>query len=61
MILKKKSIKIFFQNQEDWKYVSMVLDRLFLWIFTLACIVGTGGIFMVAPSIYDLGKQQKKK
>ncbi|KAH9413635.1 Neurotransmitter-gated ion-channel transmembrane region [Dermatophagoides pteronyssinus] len=41
-------------NQEDWKYVSMVLDRLFLWIFTLACIVGTGGIFMVAPSIYDL-------
>ncbi|KAJ6217019.1 hypothetical protein RDWZM_008176 [Blomia tropicalis] len=41
-------------NQEDWKYVSMVLDRLFLWIFTIACIVGTGSIFLWAPSIYDL-------
>lgn len=41
-------------NQEDWKYVSMVLDRLFLWIFTIACIIGTGGILTVAPSIYDL-------
>ncbi|KPM03606.1 acetylcholine receptor subunit alpha-like protein 1-like protein 2, partial [Sarcoptes scabiei] len=42
-------------NQEDWKYVSMVLDRLFLWIFTVACVIGTGGILMVAPSIYDPG------
>ncbi|XP_064459791.1 acetylcholine receptor subunit alpha-like 1 [Ornithodoros turicata] len=38
---------------EDWKYVSMVLDRLFLWIFTLACLVGTCGIILQAPSLYD--------
>ncbi|XP_023236992.1 acetylcholine receptor subunit alpha-like 1 [Centruroides sculpturatus] len=38
---------------EDWKYIAMVLDRLFLWIFTLACIVGTFGIVLQAPSLYD--------
>ncbi|CAG7730160.1 unnamed protein product [Allacma fusca] len=38
---------------EDWKYVAMVLDRLFLWIFTLACIGGTCGIIFQAPSLYD--------
>ena len=26
--------------REDWKYVAMVLDRLFLWIFTIA-VIGT--------------------
>ncbi|XP_048255854.1 acetylcholine receptor subunit alpha-like 1 isoform X1 [Haliotis cracherodii] len=38
---------------EDWKYVAMVLDRLFLWIFTIACVVGTFGIILQAPTIYD--------
>lgn len=38
---------------EDWKYVAMVLDRLFLWIFTVACMVGTAGIILAAPSLYD--------
>lgn len=42
-----------FQVIEDWKYVSMVLDRFFLWIFTLACIGGTCGIIFQAPSLYD--------
>ncbi|CAG0894178.1 unnamed protein product [Darwinula stevensoni] len=39
--------------QEEWKYVAMVLDRLFLWVFTIACVVGTCGIILMAPSLYD--------
>ncbi|GAB6031877.1 hypothetical protein CHUAL_010273 [Chamberlinius hualienensis] len=39
--------------KEDWKYVAMVLDRLFLWIFTVACVVGTCGIILQAPTLYD--------
>ncbi|XP_018896881.2 acetylcholine receptor subunit alpha-like isoform X1 [Bemisia tabaci] len=39
--------------KEDWKYVAMVLDRLFLWIFTLAVIAGTAGIILQAPTLYD--------
>merc|ERR1719429_215153 len=39
--------------KEDWKYVAMVLDRLFLWIFTIAVIVGTSGIILQAPTLYD--------
>ena len=42
-----------FQIKEDWKYVAMGLDRLFLWIFTLAVCVGTAGIILQAPSLYD--------
>ncbi|XP_042906854.1 acetylcholine receptor subunit alpha-like 1 [Parasteatoda tepidariorum] len=37
----------------DWQYVAMVLDRLFLWIFSIACIVGTGCIILRAPALYD--------
>ncbi|KAF7491692.1 Acetylcholine receptor subunit beta-like 2 [Sarcoptes scabiei] len=38
---------------EDWKYVAMVLDRLFLWMFSLAVFCGTCGIILQAPSLYD--------
>lgn len=41
------------QVKEDWKYVAMVLDRLFLWLFTIAVIVGTAGIILQAPTLYD--------
>jgi len=40
--------------REDWKFVAMVLDRLFLWIFSVAVVVGTAGIILQAPSLYDL-------
>ncbi|CAL4066234.1 unnamed protein product, partial [Meganyctiphanes norvegica] len=47
--------------KEDWKYVAMVLDRLFLWIFTLAVLVGTAGIILQAPSLYDTREPLDKK
>lgn len=31
----------------------MVLDRLFLWLFTIAVVVGTAGIILQAPTLYD--------
>lgn len=34
----------------------MVLDRLFLWIFTLACLIGTALIIFQAPALYDKTK-----
>ena len=41
------------QVKEDWKYVAMVMDRLFLWIFTVAVLVGSAGIILQAPALYD--------
>ena len=41
---------------DDWKYVAMVIDRLLLWVFSVAFFVGTFGILLNAPSIYDQRK-----
>ncbi len=30
----------FVQFSDDWKYVAMVLDRILLWMFTVACVIG---------------------
>ncbi|VBB26285.1 unnamed protein product [Acanthocheilonema viteae] len=38
---------------EDWKYISVVMDRLFLILFTTACIIGSIVIILRAPTIYD--------
>ena len=45
---------IFKQVIEDWKYIAMVLDRFFLWVFTCCVLMGTGGIILRAPSLYDM-------
>lgn len=34
------------QVSEDWKYVAMVIDRLFLWIFVFVCVFGTIAMFL---------------
>lgn len=43
----------FIAEDQDWGFVAMVLDRLFLWLFTIASLVGTIGILCEAPSLYD--------
>jgi len=42
-----------FQDVEDWKFVAMVFDRFFFVVFTSASIIGTFGILLQAPTIYD--------
>ncbi|XP_012580269.1 PREDICTED: neuronal acetylcholine receptor subunit alpha-6 [Condylura cristata] len=32
--------------EDDWKYVAMVVDRVFLWIFIIVCVFGTAGLFL---------------
>ncbi len=41
------------QTCEDWKYVALVIDRLFLWAYCIVCVFGTMGLILKAPSIYD--------
>jgi nicotinic acetylcholine receptor len=38
---------------EDFKFMSVVLDRIFLILFTLVCAIGTIVIIFRAPIIYD--------
>uniref|UniRef100_A0A0N5AS18 Acetylcholine receptor subunit alpha-type unc-63 n=1 Tax=Syphacia muris TaxID=451379 RepID=A0A0N5AS18_9BILA len=41
---------------EDWKYISVVMDRIFLLLFMTACMLGTAIIILRAPTIYDTTK-----
>ncbi|GAB6031196.1 hypothetical protein CHUAL_009016 [Chamberlinius hualienensis] len=52
----KRNRDDFEQVEADWKYVAMVLDRLFLFLFATACVLGTALIIFEAPSLYDENK-----
>uniref|UniRef100_A0A8C8JPI0 Cholinergic receptor, nicotinic, alpha 4a n=1 Tax=Oncorhynchus tshawytscha TaxID=74940 RepID=A0A8C8JPI0_ONCTS len=41
-----RSEDIDFSVKQEWKYVAMVLDRIFLWLFILVCLLGTLGLFV---------------
>ncbi|KAM9330538.1 neuronal acetylcholine receptor subunit alpha-6 [Gastrophryne carolinensis] len=34
------------EEEDDWKYVAMVIDRVFLWVFIIICVIGTTGLFL---------------
>ena len=54
------ALSLSLQILEDWKYVAMVLDRLFLWIFTVAVLVGTAGIILqVKKTLKNLVSSKK--
>jgi len=38
---------------EDWKFVAMVMDRIFLWIFAIVCLFGSAVILLQAEALYD--------
>uniref|UniRef100_A0A1B0D962 Uncharacterized protein n=1 Tax=Phlebotomus papatasi TaxID=29031 RepID=A0A1B0D962_PHLPP len=48
-------------EDQDWGFIAMVLDRLFLWIFTMASILGTFVILCEAPALYDTTEPIDKK
>lgn len=37
------------QVKENWKFIAMVIDRIFLIVFLFACILGTVAIFGMVP------------
>jgi len=41
------------KEDKDWGFIAMVLDRLFLWMFTIASLVGSVAILLTAPALYD--------
>ncbi|EFX68323.1 hypothetical protein DAPPUDRAFT_11119, partial [Daphnia pulex] len=41
------------EEDNDWGFIAMVLDRFFLWVFTAASLCGTISILFTAPALYD--------
>ncbi|XP_046457956.1 acetylcholine receptor subunit alpha-L1-like isoform X1 [Daphnia pulex] len=40
-------------EDKDWGFIAMVLDRLFLWLYTIASVIGSFVILLTAPALYD--------
>lgn len=49
----KVVMKVVLQEDKDWGFIAMVLDRLFLWMFTVTTVVGSVVILITAPALYD--------
>jgi len=39
--------------KQNWQFAALVLDRLLFWLFTAVSLVGTFGIIIQAPTLYD--------
>ena len=49
------------QVLEDWRYISMVIDRLQLYVFLAVTMVGTASILVGAPHIDSVDQDEIKK
>ena len=49
----RNNFNFIFQNDDDWAFVAMVMDRLLLWIFGLISLVGTLLILLESPFLSD--------
>ena len=41
------------QEDQDWGIVAMVLDRMFLWVFGAAAVIGSTMILTESPSLFE--------
>ena len=44
---------VYLQVADDWSYVSMIIDRIFLYIYTLAISIGTTAILLSSPVLWE--------
>ena len=40
-------------QKDDWRYIGIVIDRLFFWVFSLVILLGTMACLLNAPALYD--------
>lgn len=52
---------MYVQVLEDWRYISMVIDRLQLYVFLAVTMVGTASILVGAPHIFESVDQDEIK
>ncbi len=39
--------------KDDWKYIALVIDRIFLILYVAICMFGSLGLLLNAPMLYD--------